>query len=585
MVKIAIVDINKCKPNKCNNECKNVCPVNSQGKKCIEIVEIENLENNESSKTKAKIASALCIGCGLCERKCPFKAIETFNLPAELATSKLLYSYGENSFRIYNYPSIKRGSCVGFLGANSLGKSTIFKIMTGEIKVDKKMFVVGDEMKKYMSSLNDDDMIISYKPQEINQFKNSTITVKDYIVNTDLINSKYIELFQLTHLFDRQLKHLSDGEMQRLLIAKTCAKNANAYFFDEPSAFLDIKQRIIASNLIKEVCTDFTYLICVEHDLCVLDYICDNIVCLYGEKTAYGVISSIYGTKTGINCYLDGYLKNENMQFRNTPVTFNKFLVEKIEGKEIPIYKYDNMKIEYKNEIDDILFCLDIKGGEINAGEIVLLIGENGMGKTSFIKQISKDTTMISSVKKQDPYIKYNGTVENYLERHINDKLADSRFKLEIINALGIDKLYDLQVNTLSGGQAQKLSIVTCLGRDANLFLLDEPSAFIDVEDRCKIAKIIKQFACNYKKPVFIIEHDITMATNISDKVIVFEGQPGIKCSASEPCDLTTGINKFLKNINVTMRKDKTTGRPGINKPKSKKDIEQQNSGYYYIME
>lgn len=574
MPRIAIVDYNRCKPKKCNFECGLVCPSNCQGKKCIEKVDMEDMGQ------KAFIASELCIGCGMCVKRCPFGAIQIINLPGELSDDKRLYSYGENSFRIYRYPSIKKGYGVGFLGANSLGKSTILKIMVGEIQVNNKMFV-GDELYKYMCLLKENKLNISYKSQELAQYTKLDLKVREFIQNTNLMESKYIESFQLSHLLDRQLNQLSGGEMQRLIIAKTCAKNADAYFFDEPSAFLDIKQRIVSSNLIKEKCTEDTYLVCVEHDLCILDYICDYIVCLYGEKNAYGIVSSISGTKHGINSYLEGYFKNENLRFREEPVTFNKFIVEKTETKEVTIHQYEDMKINYENSN----FTLEAKGGKINVCEIVLLIGENGTGKTSFIQNLSKDGSIISSIKRQNPYLKSQYNVKDYLEININSAIADQKFVFGIIRSLGVDKLFEIPVNNLSGGQMQKLSIVTCLGKNANLYLLDEPSAFIDVEDRCKLAKIIKQFAYDYKKTVYIIEHDITLATNIADKVIVFEGQPGIKCYASEPCDLAIGVNKFLKSIDVTMRKDNIYGRPGINKPKSQKDMEQKQNGNYYIIE
>jgi ATP-binding cassette subfamily E protein 1 len=575
MVRIAIIDNLKCKPTKCNFECGLSCPSNRQGKLCIQVVDIEDM--GVVSK-KAKISSNLCIGCNICVKKCPFDAVSIINLPEELETDKLLYTYGENSFRIYKYPSIKKGHCVGLLGSNGLGKSTILKIMANEIKVDNKMFV-GDELYKYMSLLQNNKLSISYKPQEITKFRKLTAKVSDYVSKTNLVSSKYISEFQLEHLLNRQINQLSGGELQRLLIALTCVQNVDSYIFDEPSAFLDIKQRIIASNMIKEKCTENTYLVCVEHDLCILDYICDYVSCLYGVTNCYGVVTSIQGTRNGINSYLDGYFKSENLRFREMPVHFNKYLIEKTDKKETCVYEYDSFDIKHNS------FNLRANTGKINMNEITLLIGENGTGKTSFIQKIAENKDIVASIKSQNPYLKYDGRVIDYLEDNINKSLSNQKFVFGVIKALGVDKLYDMNVNNLSGGQMQKLSIVVCLGKDANLYLLDEPSAFIDIEDRCKLAKIIKQFVYDKKTSIYIIEHDITLATNIADKVIVFEGTPGIDCMASEPYELATGVNLFLKNIDVTMRKDKVSGRPGINKFKSQKDIEQKQSGNHFIIE
>lgn len=572
MTRIAIVDYNKCKSTKCQFECGLICPSNKQSKQCIVLEDIENIGK------KAKIGVEFCTGCGLCVKKCPYGAIVITNLPKELSQDKLLYSYGENSFRIYKYPSIKKGHSIGILGANGLGKSTILKILSNEIKVNNKMFV-GDEMYKYMNLLANNKLTIAYKPQDIEKYRFIEKSVMDFIKENNFENSQYIQKLQLEHLFDRKISQLSGGELQRLLIAMTCSQDANSYIFDEPCAFLDIKQRIKVSNYISEKITPDNYLLCVEHDLCILDSMTDNTLCLYGETNCYGVITSIQSTRNAINSYLDGYFKAENMKFRDEPVSFHKYLIENNNSNNQILFEYADFEIKYEK------FNLNAKGSKINSAEITLLIGENGTGKTSYITKISKDQNLVTSIKFQNPYIKYKKTVYEYLEENINSKLADALFVTNIIKKLNIDKLYDVEVSSLSGGQMQKLSIITCLGKDANLYLLDEPSAFIDIEDRCVLSKILKQFVYDNKKSMFIIEHDITLATNIANKVIVFDGEPGKYCYGSQQYNLSEGINMFLKNMNITMRKDKISGRPGINKLDSQKDIEQKKEGKYYIVE
>jgi ATP-binding cassette subfamily E protein 1 len=495
----------------------------------------------------------------------------------ELEKEKLLYTYGENSFRIYKYPSIKKGYSIGILGSNGLGKSTILKILSGDIKVNGKMFI-GDEMYKYMSLLNKSKIKIAYKPQDINNMHTSMtqLTIFD-LLSTNNTFANYIDDFNLSHLIDRKINCLSGGELQRFLIAYTCSQNANSYIFDEPSAYLDIKQRITISNIImNKCCDDDKYLICVEHDLCILDYICDYIMCLYGVPGCYGVTTSVYSVKNGINNYLDGYFSKENVKFRNESINFHKTFIEDSSYNDTVLYTYQSHKIIYQN------FSLSIDCGEIKMCEITLLIGENGTGKTSFIKYLSLNKNFISSIKAQDPYINYDGTVLSYLESKINNSLSDPLFIMNVVKGLGIDNLYENNVNTLSGGQMQKLSICVCLGINATIYLLDEPSAFIDVEDRCKLSKILKQFVYNYKKNIFIVEHDFTLGVNIADKAIVFSGKPGIECFASKPMKLAIGINMFLKNMNVTMRKDIINGKHSINKLNSQKDMEQKNANMYF---
>jgi ATP-binding cassette subfamily E protein 1 len=145
--------------------------------------------------------------------------------------------------------------------------------------------------------------------------------------------------------------------------------------------------------------------------------------------------------------------------------------------------------------------------------------------------------------------------------------------------------LLDLQVQTLSGGELQRLAIVMCLGKNADIYLIDEPSAYLDSEQRIIAAKVIKKFIMHSRKTAFVVEHDFIMATYLADKVIYYDGVPSKECTAHSPEGLLSGMNKFLKQLHITFRRDPVNWRPRINKLDSVKDTEQKLSGNYFFLE
>lgn len=126
---------------------------------------------------------------------------------------------------------------------------------------------------------------------------------------------------------------------------------------------------------------------------------------------------------------------------------------------------------------------------------------------------------------------------------------------------------------------------VLALGLQADVYLLDEPSSFLDSEQRIIASKVIKRFVLHAKRTAFIIEHDFIMATYLADRVIVFEGTPAIKATATPPQSLLTGMNKFLASLEITFRRDPTNYRPRVNKAESVKDREQKSAGTYFFLE
>jgi len=131
----------------------------------------------------------------------------------------------------------------------------------------------------------------------------------------------------------------------------------------------------------------------------------------------------------------------------------------------------------------------------------------------------------------------------------------------------------------------QRVAICLVLGKPADIYLIDEPSAYLDSEQRVIAAKVIKRFIMHAKKTAFIVEHDFIMATYLADRVIVYEGSPSIDCVANAPEVLLTGMNTFLKGLEITFRRDPANYRPRINKLSSVKDIEQKRAGTFFFMD
>ena len=135
----------------------------------------------------------------------------------------------------------------------------------------------------------------------------------------------------------------------------------------------------------------------------------------------------------------------------------------------------------------------------------------------------------------------------------------------------------------MSGGELQRFSIARCLAKEAEVYLIDEPSAYLDVEERISVAKAIKDIMTEKEKTAFVVDHDLLLMSYLADSIINFEGEPGITGQASKIRGFEEGISKLLKSLEVTLRKDKDSGRPRINKKDSVLDREQKATGKWAI--
>ena len=588
--RVAVLDKELCQPKKCGLECIKYCPVNKSGKDCI----ILNEEIN-----KAEIDEDICNGCGICVKVCPFDAITIVNLASELATEKI-HEYGKNSFRLYKIPTPKKGRVVGLLGRNGMGKSTVINILSGHLKLNLGnyenppewdeilKYFSGTELKQHFELISNQQIKASIKPQQVyNVAKAFSGTGKELLEKYDErnISRELVKELGLQNSLELNLDELSGGELQRLAVAVTASKEADFYFFDEPSSYNDIFQRIEVAKVVHGLAEIGKSVMVVEHDLMLLDYLSDFIQVLYGEPAAYGIVSNILSTKSGVNQFLGGYLPNENIRFRDSKFRFDASTStdEFVTNEEI--ISYPQLGKKYTQ------FSLIVEPGKVRKNEVLGIVGANALGKTTFMKMIAgvekPDSGNLNSKIKiayKPQYLSndIDAEVISVLDKANGGQIEGTDEEEQIVEPMMIKKLYNKSIKNLSGGELQKVAVVSCLLQKVDLYALDEPSAFLDVEDRIAIAKFIQRFVRSYGKSAIIIDHDLQLLDLISDSMIIFDGTSSLEGHASTPMFKVEAMNRFLKSLDITFRRDELNLRPRVNKNGSRVDREQKESGQFY---
>ncbi len=587
MKKIAvIIEKSKCSPNRCQHECIKFDPVNRSGGIGF------HLGGDGKAAIDEKVATEMH---KICAKKCPFSAINIVKLPQALKEEPI-HRFGNNGFMLYGLPFFKENKVTGIIGRNGIGKSTALNILSGNLVpnlgyFDKK--IKEDEviqryskvsLGEYFKKLYNKKIKFSYKPQRVELIsKEYNGKVIDLLNNVDEKNqsSRLIEDFELEKIKNRNIKDLSGGELQKVAIIAAYVKKADYYFFDEPSSFCDIKNRIKLAKLIKELSKNSSVIV-VDHDLATLDYVSDEIQIIYGEPGAYGIFSQSKGINRAINEYLEGNLKEENIKYREYSINFNPLNFRREYKKEV-FLNIPNLKKNFKD------FSLNVNGFNLHKGQVIAIMGANGLGKSTFLNIISgkllsdsKKFKIDNVAYKEQDLESSDLTVNEFLINKSKEILTDKWMKSNLIEKLNLERLYEEKMKVLSGGELQKVNIAGTLCKESEVVLMDEPSAFIDVEDRLKVAEIIKDFALTKEICAIIVDHDIQFIDYLADSILIFEGIPGKEGKVFGPFDKLEGMNRVLKNLNITYRKDNLTNRARINKEGSQLDEEQKRKGEYY---
>ena len=583
-MRIAVLFQDRCKPNSPAFEYLQKY-AGSCGGECIQV-----------NDDKCRILESACPPCLMRAKQCPGDAVKIINLPQELETD-MIHRYSLNGFRLFRLPTPSKDSVIGILGPNGMGKSTAFNILNNSITPNLGDFeneevlwediletLPRGELRDFLSDLSESKVKVALKPQYVDNipkvFKGNVGKLLSSVDERNLYD-EMIDKFELRHLLERELSQLSGGELQRVAICATLLKDAEVYFFDEPSSYLDIHERMRIVRIIQEL-AESARVIVIEHDLAVLDVIADLTHIVYGKKGAYGIFTPARTTRKAINAYLEGYLVEQNIRIRSKPI---KFL------EHPPRTGWDGLKLVEWPKLSKKLgdFELEAGSGEILSGQVLGVVGGNATGKTTFVKMLAGDLEPDNGKIESEITVSYKpqyidmkeGVIVEDLLRSV-EGFDDHILEIDLNRPLKLEPLMKRELHTLSGGELQRVAIAECLLKEADLYLLDEPSAYLDANQRMVTAKTIRKSMENRGKSALVVDHDVYFIDYISDGLLCFGGKPGLNGIVEGPYHMREGMNRFLEKVDVTFRRDKNTHRPRVNKPGSRLDREQKIKKEFY---
>jgi ATP-binding cassette, sub-family E, member 1 len=587
VARIAILLEDRCHPKECQWECQTYCPPVRMGQECI----------IEGPTGKPIISETLCIGCGICVHKCPFDAIKILNTP-EADPAEIVHRYGYNGFRMYRLPIPPSTGITGLLGPNGTGKSTALRLLSGATTPNLGDYEAppswekvlahyrGTALRAHFERVARGELKAVLKPQYVDAIAETPMTAREYVLEGGERGAATLAAVGLEARADRPLRDLSGGELQLASIARTLSSDADLYLIDEPSSYLDIVHRLEVARLLRRL-GETKSVVVVEHDLALLDYLADQAHLIYGEPSAFGVISHPIPMRSAINTYLTGYLKDENVRFRPEPVRFVAH-PPKPAARATPLVSFPALEKEFP------AFRLSVGGGELAKGQTVGIVGPNATGKTTFVRMLAgvePPTRGIPppgvTVSYKPQYLKANqpASLRERSAALATDPGFDGRlFERELVPGLHLDEILDVALTDLSGGELQRAAVALALARTATLYLLDEPSAYLDADERMSMARLIRRQVERQAVSALVVDHDVYFLDLACDELMVFrpDAPDGSAGRGDGPFAMREGMNRLLSNVGVTFRRDAETLRPRINREGSALDREQKASQEYY---
>lgn len=414
---------------------------------------------------------------------------------------------------------INKGECILLTGVSGSGKSTLIHLMNGLIptlyegKLEGEILFKNKDLKDIESY--DISKNIGYVSQDprghfftTNTTSELVFSMENYGIPLNEMKKKYSELvnlLELEKLVDKNIIYISSGERQKIAIGCSLSLEPEIIILDEPSSNLDFHMTKKLKQLIEKLKTKGYTIIIAEHRMYYIQDLIDRVFVINNGKVIEKTISDLKSNNEVPLRSLDIFnLELENISCKN---------------KEL-LMEINN--ITYKNILSNITTT-------VYKGDVIGLIGKNGVGKTTLLRLLSNimKPNKGKIVGKVVPFLVMQDMDYQFFTESVESemKFGSADNDLEKINSLlmklGLTEFKDKIPFELSGGQKQRLLIAISALANVNLLMFDEPTSGLDYVNMTKVSGILKDLSKN--SALIVATHDIEFLYKTCNRVVYLD--------------------------------------------------------------
>lgn len=414
---------------------------------------------------------------------------------------------------------INKGECILLTGVSGSGKSTLIHLMNGLIPTLYEGQLEGEILfkNKDLKDIESYDISknIGYVSQDprghfftTNTTSELVFSMENYGIPLNEMKKKYSELvnlLELEKLVDKNIIYISSGERQKIAIGCSLSLEPEIIILDEPSSNLDFHMTKKLNQLIEKLKTKGYTIIIAEHRMYYIQDLIDRVFVINNGKVIEKTISDLKSNNEVPLRSLDIFnLELENISCKN---------------KEL-LMEINN--ITYKNILTNITTT-------VYKGDVIGLIGKNGVGKTTLLRLVSNimKPNKGKVVGKVVPFLVMQDMDYQFFTESVESemKFGSADKNLEKINSLlmklGLIEFKDKIPFELSGGQKQRLLIAISALANVNLLMFDEPTSGLDYVNMTKVSGILKDLSKN--SALIVATHDIEFLYKTCNRVVYLD--------------------------------------------------------------